>query len=89
VRDILRAAILAERNLLFQVLERSLAGQNATLLEEIAACDSLLERIGPARTALHRIREDTLRVRLPVKRKSGRRTGSICGAGARGLAKQL
>jgi hypothetical protein len=45
--------------------------------------------MGSARIVLHRIREDTLRARLPVKRKAGRHTGSFCGTGARVLAKQF
>ena len=89
MRDILWAAIGAEKDELLRTLDGLSEGQSTALLEEIAACDSLLGRLGPPRVVLYQIRDETLRTKPLVKRKAGRHTGQLAKAGARVLHRGL
>ncbi len=89
MRDILRAAIAAERLKLLQTLRDESGGQRPELVDDIAACDSLLGRLGPARVVLYRIRGEVLRTGPLVKCRAGPDTDPFARAGARALDRRL
>ncbi len=89
MRDNLRATIAAEKDELFRALDAASDAQRAVLLEEIAACDSLLKRIGPPCGIVYQIRDQAPRNKPPVKCEAGRQTDSFIRADRRGLRRGL
>ena len=89
MRDILRAAIAAEKDELLRTLGGLPECQRTPLLEEIAACDTLLGRLGPPRVALYRIRAEAIRTKPLVKRKAGRHTDRLVRADSPPLRRGL
>ncbi len=89
MRDILRAAIEAEKDNLLRALDGAAHHQRAPLLEEIAACDSLLGRFDPPRGVLYQIRDRAPRKKPIAKREAGPNTDNFAIVDARPIYRGL
>ncbi len=89
MRDILRAAIEAEKDNLLRKLGGARSRQRAALLEEVAACESLLGRLGRLCSVLYQIREQPPPNEPLAKREAGRNTDLVATLDPRAIYRGL